>query len=127
MMESQSSHIKTYFSAWHILNMLLRDEIPELPGTYILRLAGPKSFGRLRGDSDIIYIGSTTDTLRQRMDKTLINKRISELTQKYGIEIAWCTRPPQSLDAGDFETSLLESYQQEHEELPPLNHTIKRG
>ncbi len=126
-MDSQDARIKTHFPLWHLLNQIRSDQVPQLPGTYILRLAGAKCIGRLKGVSDILYIGSTVN-LRRRIYQIVhpgptqwTNKRISKLMQKYQIEIAWCGKLPHSLDPGEFEKRLLKDYQQDHDELPPLN------
>lgn len=133
-MDSQDPCIKAHFPSWFLLNELRRDEIPKLPRTYILRLAGAKSFGRLNGVSDILYIGSTDSTLRQRIYQMKhlgptqwTNKRILQLLKRCQIEIARCCRPLQHLSLGEFEKRLLEDCQQDHDELPPLNGAVKRS
>ena len=127
-MHSQDPHIKAHFLTWNLLNELKSNEIPRSQGTYILRLAGGKSFGRLSGVSDILYIGSTINKLDERVYQMIhpgptqsTNKRITRLIQKYQIEISWCTLLPNSLTPRKFEKCLLGDYEQDHDELPPLN------
>ncbi len=56
------------FSDWHLFNKLTAQNAPLKLGVYVMRMSGVKCFGRLRGKSDIIYIG--------RADKRSIKKRL---------------------------------------------------
>ena len=119
------------FSDWSPFNEKGVKNAPEQHGVYILRKAGGQRFGRLQGQSDILYIGSTMAArgLKQRLQQYLhpgptqwTNKRINELSKKHEMEVAWCPcNEPENL-----EHQLLQQYLKEHDELPPLNHAGKR-
>ena len=104
--------------------------VPKQYGIYIFRMARNKCFRRLKGESDIFYIGSTEGKqgLRGRLQQYLhpgptqwTNKRIHEMVKKYDMEIAWCLCG----EAGNLELQLLHRYIEDHDELPPLNHASK--
>jgi len=93
-------------------------------------MAQGKYSGRLKGESDILYIGSTEGKhgLRGRLQQYLrpgrtqqTNKRIYEMAKKYDMEIAWCLCG----EASNLEHQLLRRYFEDHDELPPLNHASK--
>ncbi len=100
-------------------------------GVYILRLATGKLFGRLRGASDILYVGSSTcqGGLRQRLlhyfhpgPTQWTNLRINSYLNRYKMEIAWLlTNNPLNL-----EHKLLTQYEEDHDEQPPFNHADTR-
>ncbi len=108
---------------WFPLNRTTQSTAPLLPGIYVMRIN--ESFGRLRGSSDILYIGKTTSSIRQRLAGYLnpgstqrTNIRINNMLERYPIEIAWfLTDNPSQL-----ETTLLEQYFEEHDEQPPFNY-----
>jgi hypothetical protein len=90
-------------------------------------MSGGVLFGRLRGKSDIIYIGKTegqngikgrlANYFRKPGKTQWTNQRIYNLVQRYNWEVSWClTEKPQ-----DLERILLKKYEEEHDELPPLN------
>lgn len=119
------------FIGWFPFNENVIANAPGQLGVYVLRRAYGKRFGRLRGKSDILYIGSTEAEkgLRQRLRQYLhpgptqwTNKRINELLKKYKTEVAWCTCE----EPDNSEHDLLVQYMTEHDELPPLNHATKR-
>jgi hypothetical protein len=103
---------------------------PKQYGIYIFRMARSKFFGRLKGESDILYIGSAESKhgLRGRLRQYLhpgptqwTNKRIREMAKKYAMEIGWCLCE----EASNLELQLLHRYIDDHDELPPLNHASK--
>jgi len=119
------------FSSWFLLDKNSIANVPAYPGVYILRRGQGVFFGRLSGQSDILYIGSTeaNQGLKQRLRQYIFpgptqwtNKRINEMLSKYRIEVAWlrCEEP------GNLEHALLKWYVNEHDELPPLNHATRR-
>jgi len=112
------------FSIWHPFEKQTLEKVPQEIGVYVFRKAGAQFFGRLNGNSDILYIGSTEKDLRHRLQQYLspgpsqwTNKRIHEYAKKNSIEVAWllCDEPK------NFEHDLLKQYLLEHSELPPLN------
>jgi hypothetical protein len=108
------------------------DHAPEKPGVYIFRLIRTPTLARLKGHSDIIYIGSTKkgertlrdrlkDHLRPRGDKRDLGYRLKRVTDEAGsVEVAW--RVFDSHDsAQECERQLLKRFEKDHIELPPLN------
>ena len=122
-MDSHSVEKHTGAMKWLPLNKTTQKTAPLYPGIYIMRLG--KHFGRLRGTSDILYIGSTTSSIRQRLGGYFnpgptqrTNIRINKMLQRYTIQVAWHeTENPKKL-----ETKLLEKYFKEHDEQPPFNY-----
>ncbi len=115
------------FKKWYKLTDIRSGKIvpPSKPGVYVLRLE--HSFGRLKGESDILYIGST-DNIQHRIIENYLGGRGGKTTQriyyyifrrKYleSIEISWViSNCPKQL-----EKELLKKYEEEHHELPPWN------
>ena len=127
----QMSQICKGVSEWHPFNEKSVKSAPKQYGIYILRMAQGKPWGRLKGESDIFYIGSTEGKhgLRGRLQQYLrpgrtqwTNKRIHEMAKKYDMEITWC----QCGEASNLEHQLLQQYFEDHDELPPLNYAGKR-
>jgi len=129
-MNSEQLKQKGFFS-WFPFTDHGVGKAPKQSGVYALRKARGALFGRLRGESDILYIGSTEARggLKQRLRQYLhpgptqwTNLRIYQLAKKHEIEVGWysCNEP------GNVEHQLLQQYLQEHDELPPLNHAGKR-
>ncbi len=115
------------FKEWYRLTDIIKGivEVPITPATYALRL--DHKFGRLRGSSDLLYIGSTSNLhfriienyLGGRGDKTtkrirdyLFNKGYLEAT-----EVSWII----TQNYEKIESKLLAEYEKEHHELPPWN------
>ena len=131
MDSTQLSKSRKGFSRWHPFNEQSIINAPKSYGVYVIRRDGGQRFGRLQGESDILYIGSTEAKrgLRQRLRSYLhlgptqwTNKRINELAKKYEMEVAWC----QCDEPGNLENQLLRQYLSEHDELPPLNRAGKK-
>jgi len=118
-------------SDWFSFDEQIVKQAPDRNGVYVFRRAGAKNFGRLQGQSDILYIGSTKSEggLRQRFYHYLhpgptqwTNHRIHDLLKRYPMEIAWFVCD----NSVNLENSLLKQYISEHDELPPLNHADVR-
>jgi hypothetical protein len=127
----QVSQICKGISEWHPFNKENVKSVPEQHGIYILRMARGEYFSRLKGKTDILYVGSAEGKrgLRGRLQQYYspgptqwTNKRIRAMTKKYNMEIAW--RP--YAEAGNLELQLLRRYFEDHDELPPLNHADRR-
>ena len=120
------------FSSCYPLDEKIIRHVPKHPGVYVIRNSQGRCFGRLKGKSDILYIGSTQakNGLRQRLQQYLhpgptqwTNRRINQLVEKYQMEVSWSL----SSEPRNFEHQLLKKYLNDHDELPPLNHAgIKR-
>jgi len=105
--------------------------IPKEPGVY--RIVTSEPFGRLRGQSNIIYIGCSSrggqglwlevgnllNPQRQHF-YTLEPIRHSELQLEY----EYVTTPAE--EAEDIEYHLIDQYEREHLELPPANRAKPR-
>jgi hypothetical protein len=125
------SQICKGISKWHPFNKETVKDAPVQHGIYIFRIAQSKRFGRLKGESDILYIGSTKCNrgLRGRLEQyftpahsQLTNIRIHAMAKKYDMEVAWYPYT----EAGNLEHQLLRRYIGDHDELPPLNHADRR-
>jgi hypothetical protein len=117
------------FSFWYPFEkQTIQKEAPKDTGVYIIRTMGGRPFGRFQGESDILYIGSTTSKggLKRRLQQYFspgsiqwTNLRINEFAKKYPMEVAWCCGVD---EPKNFEHELLRQYLEEHDELPPFNH-----
>lgn len=81
-------------------------------------------FGRLRGDSDVLYIGSSESSLKQRLrfylhpgPTQITNIRINAMLDLYNVEVTWMTTDQPQIK----ESELLQEYFYDHDELPPFN------
>lgn len=139
-MDSESPEVKKDFQEWVPLAEIEKNhkllEKAKFAGTYIFRKLGGEKFGRLRGESDIIYIGSTgvrkgsSQTIYDRVygDFILLSKpgrvtqRIHKLLMERNYlnkaEVAWCDK--------NIEAELLERYEADHDELPPWNRRMEK-
>jgi len=123
------------FGKWHRLIDIKKGVIKcpkniETGAVYIIRLN--RKFGRLKGESDILYIGSTGDLhdrivenfLRGRGGKT--TKRIHDYLVHKGYlnvaEVSWVF----SENYEELEDKLLKVYEEDHHELPPWNRARRR-
>lgn len=94
---------------------------PRRPGVYVFRLTN-RSFGRLRGSSDVLYIGATTKSkggLQQRLNdpRDWLSRVLSEVGP---VEVGWIElKSP--WEARVKEAEVLKRYLHDHVELPPFN------
>ena len=112
---------------------------PQKPGIYVFRLAEGKSFFRLKGESDLIYIGGTRPSnkrprhpgsVRRRLEQHLVSREEEEIDTGYrlkrvhneigSMEVAWRTFNS-DVESQFHEATLLWLYTREHIELPLLN------
>ncbi len=118
-------------SEWSAFDKTVLGRVPAQKGVYVIRLANARKIGRLKGESDILYIGSNQSEggLKQRFSHYFhpgptqwTNRRVHDLMEKYSMEIAWfvCKNPV------NLENSLLKQYVKDHDELPPINHADSR-
>lgn len=114
------------FSAWRTWSSAAIDEAPDLPGVYAFRLLGGV-FGRFRGESDIVYVGSAgsinrrlRDHLPSRADELDVADRLRKACELGELEVAWKTLTGVE-EAEEDEAELLRHYYWEHLELPPVN------
>lgn len=104
------------------------EELPDCEGVYVIRMAHGKTMGRLKGDSDIIYIGCgkvktrLSAHLNPRSDFADKGWLITLVKKEYKLEFGYFVSP---IPANE-ELELLLGYLKEHLELPPLNRQTKR-
>jgi hypothetical protein len=118
------------FAGWRKWCRAAAEEAPQKPGAYIFRLAAGESFGRLKGKSDLVYIGSTTkrtirDRLRDHLSAKKIERnvgyRLARVRKEVGpLEVSWRAFDTHG-GAKHEERALLGSYERDHIEFPPLN------
>ena len=112
------------FSRWQSFNDQTIGAAPSERGVYVLRgLEGEKT-RRLRGESDLLLIGSTRQPIKRRLAEVLRAKEdeghdyyVKKMAKEYGAQISWKVNE----DPKDSETFLLGRYLEDHDELPPLN------
>jgi len=112
----------------HLLN-----NIPDRDGVYIIRSAEP--FGRYRGQSDIVYVGSSAGATRGLKGRITFffrpgpsqytSKRIKallDLAERLEISFRICT----AMEARNLEKAIIKQYVEDHLELPPYNRSEPR-
>ena len=112
----------------HLLN-----NIPDRDGVYIIRSSQP--FGRYRGQSDIVYVGSSANATRGLKGRIssffrpgpsqYTSKRVKallDLAEKLEMSFKICT----SVEARNLEKDIIRQYVVEHQELPPSNRSEPR-
>lgn len=106
-------------------------QVPHLPGVYVVRYC--RMFGRFKGESDIVYIGSGKGTggLKARLKQYFspghrqsTNIRIRNLLGESSEFEFSIRRTATSDDARALEVELLKRYLQDHKELPPGNRSL---
>ncbi len=119
-----STNLLGELSGWIDFNSQNITAVPTKPGVYIIRMKNGVQFGRLRGRSDIIYIGSTEKGLRGRLRQYLkpdrtqaTHQRVNQLMKRYIFEVAWSEDENPKIQ----EHNLLLQYAGDHNELPPMN------
>lgn len=116
------------FSIWTVWSRTTVEGVPATHGVYVLRMAGQMAFGRLKGTSDIVYIGSSQNMRRRlsshlsaRDDARDIGCRLGRVLRDVGpLELAWKVQASQAGAMLD-ECKLLARYSSDHIEFPPLN------
>ena len=111
------------------------DERADIAATPAVNaLLHERPFGRLRGESAILYIGCTgelggpSDRCRLRIYRYPNGAHAQEIRNRtklleddgVSISLAW-THLPSRDDASALEAQLLQHYEAEHGELPPFN------
>ncbi len=100
---------------------------PEEPGVYFLRLKSGKPFSRIKGETDIVYIGSSKN-LKRRFNQYYnpgrtqwTNRKIHRFVKEYGHDSEFFWKKISSDRIKIEEYNLLRRFEQEHHEKPPLN------
>lgn len=123
-----NSDLLRSFSTW--VNWPLSEgEVRAGPAVYVFRMADSVHVCRLKGESDIIYIGCSQKSLRQRLRDHLrcssqvrnVGYRLKRVQHEIGpLQVAW-KYVEKSDRALEDERRLLASYESDHLEFPPLN------
>jgi len=119
------------WSQWYNLySSSVNAPVPDMPGIYEIRT--DYEFGRLRGTSRIVYIGSAAKGNNASLRKRLIEQRIKDSkrylsrTEKFlkeaghTVEFHFLTTRD-GTTAKRIEAKRLTEYEKEHWELPPGN------
>ena len=126
------SHDIPGFTNWEKWSQRTPSNAPRAKGIYVFRLADGRPFGRLRGQSDVIYVGATREgkqTVQGRLkqhatprgDEKDTGILLARAVQAgYALEISWKTCESDFLAQLE-EGMLLDQYERDHLELPPLN------
>jgi len=128
LLPSMNSHELRNLGQWKTWTRNTVREAPLSPGIYVFRLAEAKTIQRLKGASDILYIGCSTrlrDRLKEHLKVMDVERntayRLQRVEQEIGrLEVSW--ESYDSADkAKDAERLLLAIYEADHIEFPPLN------
>jgi len=120
------------WSQWHPLDSeSLSVPVPDSPGVY--QVQTDFSFGRLKGYSSAVFIGSAMRSLKKRLlDQRIGNpKRFLSGAEKWlrnaGHPLQFrYAKTIDGLTARNLESQMLNDYDQEHWELPPGNAVLPR-
>jgi hypothetical protein len=110
------------FSNWQ--KWCAEAEIPKCCAVYAFRT--PRAFGRVKGRSDIVYIGSGQLSLRLKSHRGKLPKadRLGRIQKSYRqLQVSWKLYGSKN-EAKKEESRLLSAYQHEHLELPPVNRSV---
>ena len=134
MVVDSVASIEYCFNKWYKLRDIMNGRV-RLPseGCYVYAFRLDRRFGRLRGESDILYFGCTKKCqgLNQRIKENYLEGKGGRTTQRihrylfeYGylehVEIAWI-RVGSEEEAKVKESEFLKLYEEQHHELPPWN------
>jgi hypothetical protein len=109
------------YSDWQEWNSEAVRKAPNLPGVYVFRLG--EGFGRLKGSSDLVYIGCTTSadgTIQRRLSDHLRVGRFRDVQKVGKLGVCW-KKLTTAEEASKEEAKLLRTYVSDHIELPPIN------
>ena len=125
------------WSEWHPLTKKCQAaDVPDMPGIYEIRT--DYEFGRLRGTSKVVYVGTAASGSRPSLRSRLVDQRIGNpdrflsrterLLRESGhdLEFHFAT----AIDgktAKEMESRRLSEYEEEHWELPPGNAVLPRA
>lgn len=109
-------------------------EAPRELGVYFLRLKDGKMVGRIRGETDSVYVGSSQN-LHDRLyqythpePSQWTNKKIYQFVKEFGhdLEFYW-RREEDKNKAESEEQNLLNAFEKDRHEKPSLNGAGKRS
>lgn len=128
-LEKAEDLMRQGWSEWYLLCYENTVDLPEIPGVYEVRFKN-YSFPRLRGITNILYIGCTDKGGLKKRLRSLIKgrhiarKRVYKITEELQKELEFRYRV--TFLARQAEAELLREYQEKHLELPPCNHSITK-
>ena len=118
------------WSEWYRLTPPVVDElVPDFPGIY--EIGTDREFGRLKGTSKIVYIGSAarnTPSLRRRLLGRISNGSLAEKRlwqHRCNLQFRFAT-VSDGETAERMEAERLIDYERQHWELPPGNGAFPR-
>lgn len=118
------------WSEWYQLTPPVVDElVPDLPGIY--EIGTDREFGRLKGTSKIVYIGSAarnTPSLKRRLLGRISNASLAEKRlwqHECNLQFRFAT-VSDGETAERMEAERLIDYERQHWELPPGNGAFPR-
>src|SRR5271165_6098435 len=119
------------FSIWQDWSRSVPENSPTRPGVYAFKLG--KFFGRLKGQSDLLYIGCTEkrslrrrlrDHLSESAEQRSVGYRLGLIRREHpDLKVAWLVCDTADR-AKELEVRFLDRYDVEHFELPPLNRKL---
>ena len=112
--------------------------LPDNPGVYVFRTLDMKA--RVQGESDIAHVGKGTRStgVRARVREHFYKRalpttstpsgRIDQWINAWGydVEVGWLVRASEEL-AEAVEREILEAYEKDHHDRPPINRSMPRG
>ena len=112
------------FRDWIPFNNALEYATTEI-GVYCIRMKDAVKVGRVRGESDIVYLGSTIDGFKRRFRSYMhpgirqkTSQRVKAFSQRYSLEVSFLPIAKPRV----WESIMMDMYLGDHDELPPLNH-----
>lgn len=131
-MNSDDLHLHGLGGLWLPLNHACKDDtlsmMPKRPGVYVIRASQP--ICRALGESDIVYIGKGTGGfgINGRVEQHVTEGSTSVTSGRVRQRIDWrddlqvgFMLVMEVAEAGRKEIELLEIYEVDHMELPPIN------
>src|SRR5438045_1142183 len=121
------SHLKQGALQWSRLSSLTADGAPSCMGAYLVRVGNGKVLGRIKGVSDLVYIGS--GNLQSRL-KAHAGFRVDLIDKGWLLTVIAADESVGPLEfacwpcenAKETEQALLWDYFRDHLELPPANY-----
>lgn len=134
-MNSDDLQVHGLGELWLPLNHASKDDtlsmMPKRPGVYVIRASEP--IGRARGESDIAYIGKGTGGfgIYGRVQEHITEGSTRDTSGRVRQWIDWrddlqigFALVMEVSEANEKEIELLEPYELDHMELPPINRRI---
>jgi hypothetical protein len=108
-------------SPWELWPRPALERAPETSGVYVFKLS--RCFGRMRGESDIVYVGLAEKSIKGRLGSHRYTEigLSTNLVEDFGtLQVAWKPCGSDS-EARFMESTILGRHRRDHVELPPFN------